>query len=792
MFCGILVWFFQLFLRAEKAKPILASKQNMEKTKKCPSSWTKITAAPNPLAFKGIIFTLFLLFGALTVFSQQTPIIDWAKSIGSNATDQAQAIDKNSNGEYFVTGFSNGTDTNLPAGYGGIDILILKLNSTGTILWKTRIGAEGNDVANSVCATSDGGCIVAGYTNSTNNNFPTGYGMNDIIVIKLNSAGGVMWMKRMGGSWSDFAKSIHSTTDGGYILAGATSSLDANVPDNHGMDDIYIIKLDQNGDKVWAKCYGGTWADYAEFVEQTQDGGYFVAGYSNSIDSCMPENHGEFDSYAMKLDPSGNVIWANLYGESMYDFAYSACSTSDGGYILVGSSMSNYMNGDLEDFYIVKINSTGNVIWEKRINGSGNDVATSVLSTSNGGCVFSGYTTSSGTGFPNFHGGNDYFSMRLDENGNATWAKCYGGSNDDFANSICPAVADNQYLIAGYSSSMNGDVTGNHGLADFWIVKVNIECTPTPVSRQVNICQGNSYSYNGHVYTMTGTYHDTVHSECGCDSIIVTNLTVHSLPVVTLSGPSPVCNNSTGNIYSTESGMTNYSWTIPVGATITAGGGNMDNSVTLTWTSAGTKMIKVNYFDQYGCTAVAPKQINVMVNASPIPVITGPSTTCVNSIVTFSTTPWQTNYLWAVSPGGYIVSGKGTRVVTVKWLFPGAHWISLNYTNLSGCAAATPTVKNVAVTNCKSASAENGSESGLTNEEENFDFKIYPNPASETVTISGTILGDIKIMNAFGELILSRNNILTEKIDVSKLAPGVYFVEFKQGTLRVMKKLIIN
>ncbi len=176
-------------------------------------------------------------------------------------------------------------------------------------------------------------------------------------------------------------------------------------------------------------------------------------------------------------------------------------------------------------------------------------------------------------------------------------------------------------------------------------------------------------------------------------------VTVNPRPVPTLAGPTSVCVGSAGNVYTTEAGMNNYTWTIAAGGTITAGGGASDNSVTITWTTTGAKTVRVNYADANGCTAASPTTLNVTSNALPTPAIAGLISACVGSSVTYTTVSGMSNYAWAVSAGGTITAG-GTSTdheVTVTWNTAGPQTVSLNYTNLNGCSAINPSVRNVTV-----------------------------------------------------------------------------------------------
>ena len=186
----------------------------------------------------------------------------------------------------------------------------------------------------------------------------------------------------------------------------------------------------------------------------------------------------------------------------------------------------------------------------------------------------------------------------------------------------------------------------------------------------------------------------------GCQgaSPAVYPVTVNALPVPTITGPTPVCVNSTGNVYSTETGMTNYLWNVTGGA-ITAGGGTGNNTVTVTWTGAGVKSVSVNYTNGNGCTASTPTVYNVIVNTAPVPTISGPADICGTPSTgnIYTTETGMTGYTWSVSGGGTITGGSGSNSITVTWTIPGSQSVSVNYNNANGCTAASATVYPVVV-----------------------------------------------------------------------------------------------
>jgi hypothetical protein len=290
----------------------------------------------------------------------------------------------------------------------------------------------------------------------------------------------LIWQKCLGGSAWDYAESIQQTTDDGYIVAGRTASNNGNVTDNHGNWDYWVVKLDGLGNIVWQKCLGGSNGDYAYSVQQTADGGYIVAGTTeSSLTGNVGSNHGGFDYWVVKLDGLGNIVWQKCLGGSATDSAYSVQQTADGGYVVAGFTYSSLTgevgsNHGVSDFWIVKLNGLGNIVWQKCLGGSSFDEAYSVQQTADGGYIIAGYTWSNNGNVSGNHGVSyDYWVVKLDGLGNIVWQKCLGGSSYDWAESI-QQTTDGGYIVAGRTySSLTGDVGSNHGDWDYWIVKLD-------------------------------------------------------------------------------------------------------------------------------------------------------------------------------------------------------------------------------------------------------------------------------------------------------------------------------
>jgi hypothetical protein len=353
--------------------------------------------------------------------------------------------------------------------------------SQPTIEWQKCLGG----FVSSIQPTSDGGCIGAGSSSSFSDDSIGNHGSYDFWVVKLNSLGIIEWQKSLGGSGSESAFSIQQTSDGGYIVAGSSNSNDGDVSGNHGDYDSWVVKLNSIGIIEWQKSLGGSNYDDANSIQQTNDGGYIVAGYSNSNDGDVSVNYGGEDYWVVKLSNIGNIDWQKSYGgtdegypfsnQQITDEAFSIQVTNDGGYIVAGSSLSSDVdvsgNHGEEDYWIVKLNNTGIMEWQKSLGGTDTDGAFSIQQTNDGGYIVAGYTYSNDGDVSGNHGISDCWVVKLSSIGTIDWQKTYGGARGDFANSI-ELTNDGGYILAGYSNSNDGDVSGNHGDVDYWVLKI--------------------------------------------------------------------------------------------------------------------------------------------------------------------------------------------------------------------------------------------------------------------------------------------------------------------------------
>ncbi|MDP7310467.1 MAG: hypothetical protein QF737_05010 [Dehalococcoidales bacterium] len=348
----------------------------------------------------------------------QMPAFSSTKTFGGVGWDYANSVQQTTDGGYIIAG---GTDS---LGTDG-DVYLVKTDREGNEEWSRTFGGKENDSASSVQQTTDGGYIIAGDTNSF------GAGEFDFYLVKTDREGNEEWSRAFGGVGWDYADSVQQTTDGGYIIAGGTDSFGA------GEFDFYLVKTDGEGNEEWSRAFGGVGWDYADSVQQTTDGGYIIAGGTDSFGA------GIYDVYLVKTDREGNEEWSRAFGGEDNDTADSVQQTADGGYIIAGDTESFGVDGD---FYLVKTDGEGNEEWSRAFGGEETEEADSVQQTTDGGYIIAGYTKSFGAG--NY----DAYLVKTDEEGNEEWSRTFGGEENDSASSV-QQTTDGGYIIAGRTAS---------------------------------------------------------------------------------------------------------------------------------------------------------------------------------------------------------------------------------------------------------------------------------------------------------------------------------------------------
>lgn len=420
----------------------------------------------------------------------------WYTFVGGDA---ATSMQQTGDGGHIVLGLAGaniasfGGQTPLNAYSASSDLLIVKLTAIGAVQWYTFLGGAGAEGAHSIWQTNDGGYIITGKTNaniaSLGGQTPlNSYTTNDeILVVKLNAAGGVQWYTFLGGAGNDWGRAIQQTSDGGYVLAGYAS---ANIPTLGGQlplnpyvagNDDLIVRLSASGTVQWYTFVGSAGEDNAYTIRQTNDGGFIFGGFSAgniaALDGKTPVTAYAtgYDGLVVKLNASGGVDWYTFIGGTGADQVQNLKQTGDGGYIVAGHAsatisslggqtpLNNYVGS--EDFLVVKLNNTGNVQWYSFFGGSGQDLAMSIDQTSDGGYVIAGQgganIASLGGQAPlnSYTAGNDFLVIKLSTIGSVQWHTFLGGGGNDFPWSI-QQVSDGGYTVAGFTSMNIASIGG--------------------------------------------------------------------------------------------------------------------------------------------------------------------------------------------------------------------------------------------------------------------------------------------------------------------------------------------
>ena len=430
---------------------------------------------------KKILLTLFTALLASFGFAQVA--IVWEKTYGGTQNDNGSDIIKTPSGGLMFSGSTSSSDGDVSANNGGLDYWVAGLFNNQQIAWEKNLGGSGIDIGRSALFNANGHLIVAGSSNSINGDVGGNFGGNDLWIADLEFVANTPILdseRTIGGSMAEAFGDMLATSDGGYLIIGGTNSNDVDVSGNNGDYDNWVVKLNATLGIEWQKCIGGSQYEIAYSVTESHDGGYLISGIPNSMDSGIV-NHGDMDGLITKLDSTGNIVWVKNYGGSDFDSFADLLGTSDGGYVLVGSSKSS--DGDVSenkgdrDLWIVKINDSGDILWEHSYGGSLFDIGLSVIETIDGGYAIAGYTASTDGDVTNAHGDRDAWIVKINREGLLRWQKTFGGTGIDQAKDILQN-SDGTLVFTGDTESSDGDVSLNNGLRDIWVVKLSVACSP--------------------------------------------------------------------------------------------------------------------------------------------------------------------------------------------------------------------------------------------------------------------------------------------------------------------------
>jgi len=445
---------------------------------------------------------IFILYLCVAFPFNSTAQIIWQNSLGGSNTDNGRDIIQTIDDGYITVGRTLSNDGDVWGFNGTRDSWVVKLDANGDTTWTRSFGGSQNEHAKSVWQTQDSGYVVASNALSNDGDVWGVSGGFDYWVVKLNANGDTIWTNALGGSAYDLPGAVQQTDDGGYIIGGVSASGNGDSPVNYGGRDFWTVKLDSTGKLSWQKVLGGSNQDQHADMIQTIDGGYIMTGSVESNDGYISGNHGAKDAWSVKLNSVGDTVWTSTLGGSDRDGGRSIQQTDDGGYIFAGLTSSN--DGDVHghhgdrDVWVVKLNTTGDTIWTNALGGTNEEYANSVQQTNDGGYIVAGLTESNNGDVWGKNSGYDYWLVKLNCTGDTVWTKTLGGPGNDKAGSV-QQTNDGSYVLTGSSTSDSLGVSGNHGQEDYWVVKYQppsnnqpTRSTNTTLSSFNDVCQSDT------------------------------------------------------------------------------------------------------------------------------------------------------------------------------------------------------------------------------------------------------------------------------------------------------------
>lgn len=343
----------------------------------------------------------------------------WEKNYGGSGNDYAYTIRETNDNGFILAGNTNSSNGDVGGNNGSYDTWLVKLNSAGNIEWEQNYGGSDFDFGDYAEQTADGGYIICGNSASSDGDVGGNYGLRDMWVVKTNASGSIEWEQNYGGSNYDYPDAVVELPTGSFIVAGRTNSTDNDVSSVYGGYDAWVIKISSTGSLLWEKNFGGTKGEITNALELTSDNKILLAGRTYSSDNDLTTNYGNADLWVVKMDTSGNVDWSKNYGGSGFDEAHTIKEAPDGDYIVAGSSQSTDVDASANygsyDYWAIKINTSGTLLWEQNFGGSQWDIAYSVIPTADDNYMLAGRSESTDNDIGNNYGDFDYWLVELDD-----------------------------------------------------------------------------------------------------------------------------------------------------------------------------------------------------------------------------------------------------------------------------------------------------------------------------------------------------------------------------------------
>ena len=436
-----------------------------------------------------MIKLLVLLFSNIS-FGQSLNI-NWQACYGGSGSDDADDLLELNNG-YFILGTADSDDGDISYNHGGDDVWLIKIDNIGNLVWEKTFGGSVGDGGHRIFNSTDNTYyLLAGAYSSdgdiSNDPYPES---TDYWIVKIDSSGNILWDRIIGGNILDQLWTGTLTDDGGVVALGWSGSEDGDVTEHFGAYDMWMVKLNSEGEKEWDFTIGTNDFDYGQAIIQTSDWGFLVGGASTIGEggnlTCVPHSY-KPEAILFKLDSLRNIEWQNCYGGSEDD-GITGLLEIDDGYIFIGHTLSNDgdvsghhgITGETGDIWVVKINFYGNIIWQKCLGGSRFEDGSKILRTEDSGFIIIGCTQSHDGDVIGNHTLSEYdhdiWVVKLSGEGDLLWQQCIGGIGNEIVDFGVIKKSDNNYVIAGqtdYGPSFDVECTPHAGnYPDFWVFEI--------------------------------------------------------------------------------------------------------------------------------------------------------------------------------------------------------------------------------------------------------------------------------------------------------------------------------
>jgi hypothetical protein len=486
------------------------------------NTWLRTMTFQAARKLAGFVALLCLHWLAASAQTLCPPYIYFEQTYGTGSDDLLTSAEELGDGGFVLGG--HGWTNNYP-----LDYYVLRLDASGRELWARHYGGSSLDYLRAVRSTTDRGFILAGYSASDDKGSPL-FGHYDGWVVRTDSNGTPLWQRSFGGTFFDGFMDVEPLRDGGYILGGSSVSQPGTGNKTSaalGDYDFWVVRIDQQGEKLWEQSFGGSTADFLYDVQPMPDGGFALIGASRSgVDgNKSATNNGNYDLWVVRLDPAGNKIWDRGFGGSLYDEGREAVVTADGGLLLAGTSHSppsgnkESENFGAADYWLVRLDAAGNKLWERTFGGTDADIVQGLRQTPDGNVLVAGDSSSlPGPGKRSPHYGfSDYWVLQLNSAGALLWEQSLGGAQNDSPR-VANRTQDGAFFAAGSSISPPSGVKAAplYGNNDFWLVRFlpqkPDDCDLDGVIDSRDLCPG---SPGGSPVDSRGC---TVDQSCPCNS----------------------------------------------------------------------------------------------------------------------------------------------------------------------------------------------------------------------------------------------------------------------------------